>query len=496
MHPTPIHQASLLLTLPREVRDHILGELFFPGEKELPSFSQDSLGLAPTAHRQIWPYDTNPQRKPRFCVAVLRTCRQLQDEAEEVLYGTSSFNLMYQDWADPVKQSYEFFERLPKRLRRRVRRVERKCYSRPYQRSISLVDWKLFMTFLARECPQLHSLKLWGPGDPYEGPLWVGTCRQDEEWVQAMLQIKTLRFFDIPAIRGSVIYNYPEFRDNFLPWLKRQMVQQPPASCITVAADESHPRPASTMLSNTPFRFLDLPRSIRNAIYTAVLLPSSHRIHPTIKPWYDTTTLNLVPLLLTSRQLYAEASALLSAEAIFTSPLRKYDTALEQLLGTFRHPGGTLSTLRTPARIKHLRLTLGAEYDSPLLVFAAHSLRVEHLQLVLSAHQVLGMNEGWPRHWWAQGPSPGDAPDEFAWWPESLTRVALLAIVRVPDVRVESAEAGAALRPEPRTWLEGGMRRVWLGEFGEMGGTGLEWLVEDRMEGNESDGAAALVERL
>lgn len=153
--PAPT-DAFPLLDLPREIRDQILGEVLFPGEKQPNDIGeQDHLGLAPTAVRQIFPYDTNDNRKPRFDIAIIRTCTQLQHEAEWILYGTSSWNLMYQDWSDPVKLSYEFFANLPRRLRRLIQRVERKCYSRPYTESITLHDWTMFMIFWrvsARPC--------------------------------------------------------------------------------------------------------------------------------------------------------------------------------------------------------------------------------------------------------------------------------------------------------------------------------------------------------
>lgn len=204
----------------------IIGEVLFPGEDEPIEFGQNRLSLAATAVRQIFPYDTDEHRKPRLDVAIIRTCRQLQLEAEGVLYGTSSFNLMYQDWNDLVKPSheaqlsYKFLENLPRRLGKVIRRVERKCYSADYEATISLYDWTLLMNFLARECPNLTSLKLWGPGDRREGPGWVETCKKDAEWVQAILQIKSLTYFDIPVIPNGVIYDYLEFADFFLPWLK------------------------------------------------------------------------------------------------------------------------------------------------------------------------------------------------------------------------------------------------------------------------------------
>ena len=124
---------------------------------------------------------------------------------------------MYRDLNDRVKLSYEFLERLPKRVRRLVRRVGRYRYSEHYLQKVSLYDWALFMTFLAKECPNLQSLKLWVPGNRLEGPGWVGTCKEDAEWAQAILQIKGLVYFDIPSIRNGLRYDYPEFANNFLP---------------------------------------------------------------------------------------------------------------------------------------------------------------------------------------------------------------------------------------------------------------------------------------
>lgn len=72
------------------------GEIFFPSEKEPNDYYQDSLGLNATASRQIFVYDRNNYRKPRFDISIILACKQIQDEAEDALYGTSSFNLMYE----------------------------------------------------------------------------------------------------------------------------------------------------------------------------------------------------------------------------------------------------------------------------------------------------------------------------------------------------------------------------------------------------------------
>ena len=148
---------------------------------------------------------------------------------------------MYRDWNDRVKLSCEFLERLPKRVRRLVRRVGRYCCSEHYWQKISFYDWTLFMTFLARECQNLQSLKLWGPGNRREGPGCVETCKEDAEWVQAILQIKSLIYFDIPVIRNGLRYDNPEFANDFFPWLKsrlqRKSLRWKPLEALHTALD-------------------------------------------------------------------------------------------------------------------------------------------------------------------------------------------------------------------------------------------------------------------
>lgn len=273
----------------------IIGEVLFPGEKEPIEFGQNRLGLAATAVRQIFPYDTNKHRKPRFDVGIIRTCRQLQCKAEGVLYGTSSFNLIYQDRNDWVKKpheaqlTYEFLQNLPRILRKLIRRVERKCYSAHYKATISLYDWTLFMTFLARERPNLTSFKLWGPGDRQEGPGWIETCKKDAEWVQAILQIRSLTYFDIPVIQNGVIYNYPEFANEFLPWLKSCLEHRSSPYQASLQPLE-RPQDGPGLDHGSWFQFLQLPTSVRRRVHRDVLLPPSKEIHPYIKSWYDQTT--------------------------------------------------------------------------------------------------------------------------------------------------------------------------------------------------------------
>ncbi|MCJ1321776.1 hypothetical protein MMC15_007121 [Xylographa vitiligo] len=457
-------QTFPLLRLPREIRDTILGELFFPGEKEPTEFEQDELGLAVTAVRQVFPYDTDKRRKPRFDVSILRVCRQLQEEGEVVLYGTASWNLMYQDWCDHVKLSYEFLEKLPRRLRRLIRRVERKCYSEVYRETISLKDWQIFMTFLARECPNLHGLKLWGPGDRYEGPPWVDTCRRDKEWVKAILQITTLKVFDIPVIHGGVIYGFPKFKDDFLPWLKSSLLQQP-----------QHNVPLRTQKLNkdhggTKTLFLEFPRNIRDLVYREVLLPPGRRIHPYIRSWYDQDTQNTVSLFLVNKQIHHEAELVLYSEGIFTAETLKHQTNFSRMLRDRTQDRvknvpddykGFRLTQRLTKLIRHVRVALDfdpsqysgplninayAVVDCPLISFAARYMQLSSFTIVLSGSLVIHMNRHWATH----------APNEIPMWRGGFSESLLRDIARLP-VQVETSDT-TQLHPSCLEWFTEGLK--------------------------------------
>ena len=343
-------RSSPLLRLPREIRDQIYREVFFPREYAIQDLTQDYRGLGTTAVRQIQPYLDKRDAGPlSFDTALIRTCKQLQLEAEEVLYGLASWNLMYRDWESNIfKLSFELFQSFPRRLRRHIRAVERKCYSVHYDQSISLFDWTAFMTFLARECPNLQLLKLWGPGDSYEAAGWVESCKKDAEWVQAILQIKSLRQFDIPMIPGGKINQYPEFTGEFLPWLKTRMIGN--------TKPVKHLRQTTTAtITNRPFPFLKLSKGLRNLIYHEVLIPPDGKLHPYLKPWFDETTRNLIPLFLTCKQIREEAENLLYRNAIFCSPIRKYDDALAEFVES-RIGHARFSFKRWPTRtVKYMR---------------------------------------------------------------------------------------------------------------------------------------------
>ena len=472
-------RSCLFLDLPCEIRDQILGEVLFPGEKEPKAFDQDWLGLAPTAVRQIFPYESPNSEKATFDVEVLLTCRQLQHEGEAILYGTSSWNLMYKDWADPVKLSYEFFEKLPKRNRRLIRRVERKCYSEHYDATISLFDWMAFMKFLTLECPNLRSLKLWGPGDTHESPGWIDTCKKDKEWVKAILKIKGLTYFDIPVIERGDIFDYPEFADEFLPWLKANMVQ--PQRLDLLATDGN---PSIKQYASIPFRFLDLTTKLRDSVYELVLLPSDRRIHPSIRPWFDPEIQNAVPLFLTCRQIHYEAQRVLYSYSTITSPLPKYDSRLLEMLGwrgsgqfernpklgcsnDFESDPGISRSIKPQllGLIKRLRIVPnGPRYDLPLLRFAARHLQLDVLEMVLDAEIVLEMNDDW-------------VPERQSYWKGGWLYGSLRAIARIPKL-VAEVPGYEQVDPDCLEWFTVGLRRCYLS--GSTEEKSMQWLFKER----------------
>ncbi|MCJ1475979.1 hypothetical protein MMC13_004643 [Lambiella insularis] len=458
-----------LLRLPREIRDAILGEVFFPGEREPKDYAQNNVGLATTAVRQIFPYRVTQNRTNKFQVAILRTCHQLQEEGEAILYGTSSWNLMYEDWDDTVKLSYEFFENLPKRLRRLIHRVERKCYSEPYAYTISLHDWEIFMTFLARECPNLYSLKLWGPGDRYEGPQWVRTCQKHKKWVKAILQIDSLLEFDVPVIHGGVIYNYPDFKGDFLPWLKLRLLQKPKAATSVMAASHQN-----EINESGRFRFLDLRQEIRDKVYRYALLPPDLGIHPYLKSWYDKTTQNIIPLFLTCKQIHKESESVLYREGVFTALTLKYQVQLLRMLrGDIYDYANHISPYRGPTfsraqrlRVRHMRICLerGRSVRGPLITFAAGHMLLHDLEVKLSNQLVNLMNVDWN----------ANAPNSIPNWRGGFRAALLRNVARVP-LRVKTSSR-VALDPACLEWLTKRLKEERMFRIDES--HSIDWLYE------------------
>lgn len=337
-------QQFRLLDLPREVRDRVYEFLFFAEEKsearglnqamsefELRKLNWASTGLVSSAANQIHPYRRDSKYQPHFDLCILRTNHQIQSEAERVFYGRSSFNLTGDAFAPGEVPTFHFFQSLPPRYRKLIRRVEIRCFYRAAHHSqvgnyrlMSLFDWNAFMKFLAVECPALRSLVLWGFADGVEGHDLERSCRVSTDWVQSILQIKTLRFFDIRAIPRRRITEDQSCVPEVLQEL-RKLLYKPSNALETVLIGSPNPSLRST------FPLMRLPLHVRQRIYRFALLPADKILHPYLKSWFDGTTQNIVPLFLTCHQIREEAEAVLYGEGRFQAPSYKYD----QLLSTF-----------------------------------------------------------------------------------------------------------------------------------------------------------------
>lgn len=349
--------------LPREIRDRVYEFLFFAKNKnevgglnqamsqfEFRKLNWASTGLVDGTDNQIHPYRRDSKHQPQFDLAILRVNHQIQDEAERVFYGWSSFNLTGDAFAPGEIPTFQFFQSLSLRYRKLIRRVEIRCFYRAAYhaqtgnfRLMSLFDWNALMRFLAVECPSLQSLILWGFADGVEGQDMERSCRLSTDWVQSILQIQTLRFFDIRAIPRRKITEHQSCVPTVVRELRKLLYQQ--SNALKRAPVESA-RPSR----GSAFPLMRLPLRIRKRIYRFALLPADQILHPYLKSWYDGTTQNAVPLFLTCRQVQKEAEAVLYGEGRFRAPSYKYD----QLLSTFLQ---NLSP-RLLRQIKH-RITYG-----------------------------------------------------------------------------------------------------------------------------------------
>lgn len=387
--------------LPRELRNYIY-ELVFFGAKDHDNLSNNvnhifdsrklkwaSDGLAGTAKNQIHPYRIDSKYQPQYDVAILRTCHQIQEEAEAVFYGRSSFNLITDNFGPGDYQSYEFLQTLPRRYRRLIRKVEHRCYHthlpealiKGNRRSMTMFDWKAFMKFLAQECPSLQSLILWGFGDGREGQQMLQSCHNDSEWVQAIFQIKTLKFFDLPAIpRGKVTPGQSCVPD-FLKQLRTVLYNQK----IEVASQPEPRNGPSTVTSSFPF--LKLPGHIRDRVYRFVLLPANKEIHPGIKTWYDGTTRNVLPLFLTCHQIHREAEMALYGQATFCCVQKNSDLSF-----FFRRLSPCLRL-----SIREIRVLNCSSFDGFMLLvkYTSGSLNLDRLSCVMRDVLVRLLNRWW-----------------------------------------------------------------------------------------------------
>ena len=344
--PHSSHHQCGFLNLPWEIRNRVYEFLFFAKENnearglnqalsefELRKLTWASTGLVSSVGNQIHPYRRDSKYQPKYDVSILRVNHQIQDEAERVFYGWSTFNLTSDAYAPGELPTYQFFQSLTPRYRKLISSVEIRCFYRSANgpqtgnnRLLSLFDWKIFMKFLACECPSLRSLVLWGFADGVEGWDLERSCQLRTDWVQSILQIKTLRFFDIRAIPRRNITEDQSCVPKVLHDLRSLLYQQSDKPVTTEPAE------SSSLSQGYTFPLLQLPLHLRKRIYRFALLPADGHLRPYLKSWYDITIRNVVPLFLTCRQVRNEAEAILYGEGLFWSPAHKYDQALTSFL--------------------------------------------------------------------------------------------------------------------------------------------------------------------
>ncbi|KAI4211126.1 MAG: hypothetical protein LQ351_006025 [Letrouitia transgressa] len=376
-----------LLNLPREIRDAIIGEVLFPAKKDQVDGSHNGSFINRPCGRNIFPYARRRKGKrvnSAIEVAVIRSCKQIQREAEELLYGSSTWILMHRDgWAEPMRHSYEFFEALPRRLRDLIQRVECRAFSSAHPKSISLFDWTLFMTFLSRECSKLHTLNLWGPEDPSEARSWVDQCNEDQAWVRAMLQIKSLKHFRLMVVNTTNVCNGAEYKEIFLPWLRDAMM----GTQSTVESGEIIKQD-----NRQAFPFLKLGLNIRKQVYEEVLFPHNRRVHPFVKSWYDRGSRYLAPLSLVCKSIQREVKDFFYDKAVFTSPVSQCHTKLLDCLGysgqihpEYESPVGTM--------VRHLRIDEAMKLGEGHLFFIVRSMKLQSLELGFSEGDARRINK-------------------------------------------------------------------------------------------------------
>lgn len=301
LHPS-LPKAPLLV-IPLEIREKILYHVFFP-------YNTRTNG-DPHKRSPIRLYPRRGESLDGSNVSVLRTCHQLFNEGEVVLFRCLKINLVSPYPGDNGERQIEFLERLTSRQRRLVRQLDLKCF--PSAEKMPLCEWKHLMLFLASECHSLTTLRLWlYPEDEEEEYVIIGSCQKNYEWVRAIQQIQTLREFDIVWHRTFNV-DRPQ-TERFLHWLRSRLL------CNTTPTQPSNNETQGTV---KPL-FLSLPRNVRRLIYRYTILPPNRIVHPCLSRKIDERTTNIIALFLTCRSIHKESEELLYSQAIFSSCYSKY----------------------------------------------------------------------------------------------------------------------------------------------------------------------------
>jgi hypothetical protein len=254
-----------------------------------------------------------------FDVSILRTCRQLQQEGEDILYHNLKFTLS----TDRLK----FLETLGRSQRSRILHlsITNLDLTDTLVSEMPLCEWKYLMYFIGEHCNSLQTLEL--ELDIAELSISDGVWEKfgtQSEFAQALLHIRGLSYFQV-HLSAQNIYFPPDrcaVYNQVYPWLKLQLTS-------TGLNSEVFPIDSRSDL-NTAFPFLKLPVPIQRRILQLAALPKSQVIHPCLNPAVDGT--NALSLLLTCRSISLEAEKIIYEQAIFSACSTMYQRDFKEFL--------------------------------------------------------------------------------------------------------------------------------------------------------------------
>lgn len=286
-----------LLQLSRELRDDIVFRVFFSGHrfKYLRGSSRKSLVTAyPNQNLQrahcdapvVDSLDASLDPHIYFDVSILQTCRQLQQEGEDILNANLEFDLR----ARLPTYRLMFLESINSSHLRRIRHLRLPVFV-----SEPLCGLKNIILLISRGCGSLQTLEFFMESQTLDA------LSVDAEWIQAL-----------NGFRCSVVISTEE---------TQQVQSLQLGSAIEaklndeICAETKHLTPSADLR----FPFLQLPGTIQRRIIRYVMLPESLVIHPCLARATDRDSSNILPLFLTCRAISRLAEQVLYEEAIFSN---------------------------------------------------------------------------------------------------------------------------------------------------------------------------------
>ncbi|KAM5466251.1 hypothetical protein MauCBS54593_005986 [Microsporum audouinii] len=297
--------------LPAELRDEILYQIFF--SKGSSSILRRGGGniYEPVYPDEHEPIDIQLHRSAALTssgLSILRTCRQLRDEGERVLYSNVTFGILFRH------SITTFLDRLSARQRRLVRRIQIELHSPSrYLWQVPSCEWRNVMDLVFRDCTSLQMLHFKFPSHPAERErlLQVFTIGNYKTTLLPVRPPQGVMF----TLDGRVLPDDNE--------LARAITGQ---LGLAVKAD------SGCIQYPTQFHFLRLPLHVQQRILRYALIPPFLVIHPCLSPITDGTALTVLPLFLTCKDIYREAETILYREAVFSSCSPRYEKAMRRFL--------------------------------------------------------------------------------------------------------------------------------------------------------------------